>query len=316
MISKDLEKFIKDLSQNDRKTLTQKTAKLFEEGGELSKKVLGYDGIYGSNHRIIKKEDILEELADIFLVNMSMVYNLGIDSKTFESKLFEKAQVWQNIQAKEDRAILNGDLMPYEIHITVSNPEGIDIDTYKKDCATIGVKPILLALQDKKGAKIMSDVMTSSRIYGTNNDALVEMKRISNELSNMGYNVIREKIEASYWHQKAPFREDGDTKMPQGCYFECHLNIECTEDRMPELSDIALKNDCHLSSNVFKMFDDGSFTIMMTYRNYNDVYEDFKEKLEIIKADLFAKRFKVEKEIAEFSIYDTNLSHDSKWLGL
>lgn len=314
MISKNLELFIKDLSATDKKTLTQKTAKLFEEGGELSKKVLGYDGIYGTNHRMVTKEDILEELVDIYLVNTSMLHDLGISNDDFENKLFEKAQIWQNLQVKEDRASANGDLMAYEIHITLNDPEGINIDLFKHDCKIIGVKPILLALQDQKGNKVMNDIMTSSKIYGTNSKAIVEMDRISNELTECGYTVIRKKIEAAFYHQKAPFSADGDTEMPESCYFECHFNVGCTDEKLQQLSTIADNTDCHLSTNAFKTFGDGSFTIMMTYRSYTQMYEEFERQLDKIKSCLIAKAFNIEKEIVEFSIYDTKISHDKKWL--
>ncbi len=306
--------YIKLLSHNDKKTLTQKVAKLFEEGGELAKVVLPFEGAYATNHRVVDKRKLLEECVDVFLVNQSIMYSLGFGDDEFNDLVMEKAQVWQGLQVKEDRALANGDTMPYEIHITLNAEEGIDIDQYKRDCHEIGVKPIVLALQDQKGTKVMDDVMTSSKLFGNNGEAFDEMKRISIGLSTKGYNVIREKIEASYWHQKAPFKEDGDTTMPDGCYFECHLNVACSEDRMEQLSNIATDNNCHLSSNAFKKFDDGTFTIMMTYRSYDEMYEDFEVKLSAIKNQLLYGGFKLEKEIVEFSIYDTKLTHDSKWL--
>ena len=69
--------YIKKLSLNDKKNLVQKTLKLGEEFGELSKKILPYVGSYGTNHRIVNKDKILEELADLHLVNQSILYDLG-----------------------------------------------------------------------------------------------------------------------------------------------------------------------------------------------------------------------------------------------
>jgi len=315
----NLDKFIKDLTKNDKKTLIEKSAKLFEEGGELAKVILPFEGAYATNHRVVEKERILEECADVFLVNLSIVYSLGFSDEEFYSMVMRKAEIWQNLQIKEDRAIAKNkeartDEMPYEIHITVNAEDGIDIEKYKVDCKEIGVKPILLALQDKSAKKVMDDVMTSSKIYGNNGDAFNEMKRISKCLTKRGYNVIREKIEASYWHPKAPFKESGDTTMPEGCYFECHLNITVTDETLPKLSEIAKETNCHLSRNVFKMNSDGSFKIMMTYRSYEQMFEDFNEHLEFIKKRLQEENFNLEKETIEFSIYDTKISHDKKWL--
>jgi NTP pyrophosphatase (non-canonical NTP hydrolase) len=314
MNTHDLNQYIKDLTANDRKTLTQKVAKLFEEGGELAKAILPFEGAYATNHRVVDKRKLLEEAADVYLVNQSILYSLGFSDQEFEDMVFEKAQVWNALQVKEDRSLANGDTMPYEIHITVNAEDGIDIEHYKAHCAEIGVKPIVLALQDQAGSKVMDDVMTSSKFYGNNGEAFEEMKRISGELAMYGYNVIREKIEGSYWHPKAPFRADGDTTMPENCYFECHLNVQCTDDRLQHLSKIAKSTNCHLSSNAFKKFEDGSFTIMMTYRSYDQMFEDFEDHLEFIKNNLNWAGFKLEKEIVEFSIYDTRINHDSKWL--
>lgn len=310
----EINEYIKDLTANDRKTLTQKVAKLFEEGGELAKVVLPFEGAYATNHRVVDKRKLLEEVVDIHLVNQSILYSLGFSDEEFNALLFEKAQVWNGLQVKEDRALAKSAKMPYEIHITINAEGGIDLAKYKLDCEEVGVKPIVLALQDTKGTKVMDDVMTSSKLYGHNGLAYEEMKRISTEMSNKGYNVIREKLEASFWHQKAPFKEDGDTKMPEGCYFEVHLNIVCNTNRMEELSAIAENTDCHLSSNAFKTFEDGSFTIMMTYRSYEQMYEDFEASLYDIKKQLETNAFKIEKEIVEFAIYDTKINHDSKWL--
>lgn len=314
MTTETLNQYIKDLTANDKKTLTQKVTKLFEEGGELAKWVLPFEGAYATNHRVVDKRKILEEVADVYLVNQSILYSLGFTDSEFEDMVLRKAQIWHGLQVKEDRALAKSDKMPYEIHITVNATLGIDIEKYKIDCASIGVKPIVLALQDQNANKVMDDVMTSSKFYGNNGEAFDNMRKISKQLSELGYNVIREKIESSYWHQKAPFKVDGDTKMPEGCYFECHFNVECTTEKLAKLSNIAKATGCHLSKNVFKIFDDGIFTIMMTYRSYDKMYEDFEEHLEFIKTNLHFSDFKLEKEIVEFSIYDTKINHDSKWL--
>jgi len=311
---KDNLKYVKMLSLNDKKTLTQKALKLSEEVGELASVILPYEGAYATNHRVVNKKKLLEECVDIFLVNQSIIYDLGFTDEDFNDLVMDKAQIWNGLQVKEDRALIKGDTMPYEIHITLNAQNGINIDKFKEDCKNIKVKPILLDLQNQSGESVMDDVMTSSKIFGNNGEAFDEMKRISKDLSNLGYDIIREKIEASYWHPLAPFKEDGDTEMPDGCYFECHLNILCSEDRMVELSTISKSNNCHLSKNAFKSFPDGSFTIMMTYRSYTEMYEEFEDKLQIIKGILEMSKFSIEKEVVEFSIYDTNNNHDNKWL--
>lgn len=307
-----LNNYIENLSKNDKKDLVQKTLKLGEEFGELAKVVLPYKGAYGTNHRVINKDKILEEIVDIFLVNQSLIHELGYNLDDFYDKVFEKAQIWESLQKKEDRAISKSELMPYEIHITLKDVS--DIKKFKEDCKSLGVKPIVLALQDSSFNKKMDDIMTSHKVYGNNGDAFEEMNRVSESLKKIGYKVIREKIEASYWHTKAPFRADKDKIMPKGCYFEVHLNIRCNNEIRDILANIAKDKKCHLSTNIFKKFDNQEYTIMMTYRAYEGTYEDFEEHLESIKKDLNLNNFNVEKEIVEFAIYDTKINHDDIWL--
>jgi NTP pyrophosphatase (non-canonical NTP hydrolase) len=309
-----INEYIKQLSLNDKKSITQKTLKLAEELGELSKIILPFEGAYATNHRIVDTQKILEELVDIHLVNQSIMYSMGFTESEFNDMLIRKSQKWNQLQVKEDFSLSKSELMPYEIHITVNTEDGIDIQKYKEDCVEIGVKPIVLALQDQTATKVMDDVMTSSKLVGNNGEAFNEMMRISKALSNKGYKVIRNKIEASYWHTKAPFREAGDITMPEGCYFECHFNVECTDKKLVELTLIAKDTQCHLSQNAFKINADDTFTIMMTYRSYTQMFEDFNEHLDIIKHYLNTSGFPLEKEIIEFSIYDTRITHDAKWL--
>lgn len=312
-----LNNYINDLTKNDKKSLTEKMVKLFEEGGELAKAILPFEGVYTANHKLVNKRKLLEEIADIHLVNQSILYSLGFTDDEFEKMVFEKARIWNNLQVKEDRALAKSEKMPFEIHITVSTDakDGIDILKFSKHCTSIDVKPIVLDLQDKYGSVIMHEVMTSSKLYGSNKDAFSELNRISSALTSFGYNVVREKIESAFFHTKAPFRSDGDSIMPDGCYFECHFNVICTQDDLNNLTQIANSTDCHLSKNIFKKFDDGSFTIMLTYRSYEKMYEDFEKHLTFIKHSLQSFDLSIEKEIVEFSIYDTKTSHDSIWLG-
>ena len=108
-----------------------------------------------------------------------------------------KSEYWQLIQTKEEGVEYP---IPFELHITIERTE--DIDKYVDDCKDIGVKPIVLDLQND-GEVIMKDVMTSSHVYGVNADSYIEVKRISNALKELGYHVIREKVESVPWHPMA-----------------------------------------------------------------------------------------------------------------
>lgn len=307
--------YIKTLTKNDKKNLSQKALKTCEEVGELAKVILPYENAFATTHRFVDRVRILEECVDSYLCLMSIAYDLNFSDEEFEAMVNHKMKIWADLQAREGRIKYP---VPYEIHITVepiygTNGNVISIDDFRSACKQLNVKPILLDLH-LQGGKTMKDLMTSSSFMGNNREAFEEMKRIANGLSALGYTVIREKIETIPWHPAAPSRAHENPTMPPNCYFESHLNVLCTQNRLKQLKQIAELHEARRSSNVFKRFDDGTFTIMVTYRNYETVYEDFKSKLEEIKKDLKENGFELEKEIVEFSVFDTKVSHDTAWI--
>jgi len=312
--------YIRLLSKSDEKSLTQKTLKTCEEVGELAKVVLPFENAYATTHRFIDKKRILEELADTFLCVQSIVCDLDFTDEEFEEMVVHKMKFWADLQAREGRIKYP---IPFEIHVTVDMTEDPDntefrkqrlsVEGFKNTCKKIGVKPILLDLHLQSGA-VVKDMMTSSTIMGDNRKAFEELKRISNELTETGFKVIREKIETIPWHPAAPSEKHQNPTMPPHCYFESHLNVLCTQEKLKDLETIAMIHGARMSSNVFKKFEDGSFTIMVTLRDYKDQFESFKICLEDLKTSLANDDFQVEKEIVEFSVYDTKVSHDSEWI--
>lgn len=200
--------------------------------------------------------------------------------------------------------------LPFEIHVTVQQAEK---EHFISACHNLKVKPILLSIQTKQDSIL--DVMTSSTFVGNDQDAFNEMKRISNGLNALGLNVIREKIETVPWHHKAPNKSTGVTEMPNNCYFESHVAVTISDDsNLRSLKDICHKNDLHLSRNVFKENDDGSYIIMATYRKYDGSKDDFENQINIITSEMTSHGLSLDKTIIEFAVYDSNVSHDNLWL--
>jgi len=304
MMNNKLLKIIKELSINDTKTLSQKALKVSEECGELAKVILPFDNASGTLHRFSNKEKILEEVSDVILSAISIAYDLDFNDSEIIDMLYEKIIKWQKIQNKESK--INPNQIPFEIHITIKCP--INIDKYKIDCYDIGVKPIVLDLK-----KDLIDVMTSSKIVGTNKEAYFECIRISEALNVLGYDVIREKIESVTYHPSAPV--DVNDKMPENCYFESHIGCLVNDDNEKTVLEyIAKKNNAHLSRNVFKKNEDGSYINMVTYRQYDGTTKSFGDKIKHLQNELDDSGFKYDKIITEFSVYDTKVSHDLNWL--
>jgi len=300
--------YVRTLTAADKKTLSQKALKLTEEVGELAKVVLPFENAFATTHRFVDRSRILEELADCQLVLLSLLYDLDYSDEEFEQMVGHKMKYWADLQAREGRAKYP---VPYEIHVTVD--VGARLDHFKEACAEAKVKPILLDLHLQGGGS-MKDLMTSSVFMGNNRMAFDEMRRISTHLASRGFDVLREKIETIPWHPAAPSRTHQNPHMPPNCYFECHFNVLCTEEREAALDVVAKRHSAHKSRNAFKRYDNGTYTIMVTYRDYKMLYEDFRAGVDALKAALMTDGFQVEKEIVEFSVYDTKVSHDAAWL--
>jgi len=302
----ELTDFIRTLSEEDTKTLSQKALKVCEEVGELAKVILPFDNASGTIHRFVDRNNILEEVVDTYLSSISIAYSLGFSDEEINDMILEKSKKWARLQLLESKV---DDNIPYEIHITV---EFADREAFIHHCSTLGVKPIILALE--KDDLYIDDAMTSSVHFGNNRSAYEEMRRISNGLNDIGYEIIREKIETVPWHPASP-REDDNGVMPKDCYFETHIGVVLsTEEEKERLSKLAKSLSCHMSKNAFKKYENGSFTQMLTYRDYFSSMETFEKLANIFYEQIKANGFEVEKRITEFSIYDTKVSHDSKWL--
>ena len=338
-----IEEYIKELSKKDKKTLSQKALKLVEEVGELARVVLPYDSAHGTNHRFIDREALLEEIADVHLTNISIAHSLGFTDDDLNEMMVRKAEKWATLQAKEDKATFP---LPYEIHVTVDlensythkhiNEESLN--EFKEDCKSIGVKPIVIDLEMKDKSS-MKDVMTSSKFFGDNRTAYEESERIAKRLKEMGYEVVRNKIETVPWHPAAPQDKDKDHPLwhgepiPNGCYFESHIGVLVTKETKPDLEELVdflnesiceFSGTAKLSKNFFKKTEDGRFVNMLTYRSNMANAKEFESEVRAIEKIISGKNdwsmldgfrsFEYEKVEIEYAVYDTNVTHDAKWI--
>ena len=319
-----LNDFIKNLSIKDKKTLSQKGLKLAEEVGELARAILPYDSAPGTNHRFSDREQILEEIVDVYLTNISIAHSLGFTQDEMNDMLNKKSMKWAELQLKEEESTFP---LPFEIHVTVDT--GISftsLDLFKDDCSNINVKPIVIDLEMKDG--ILKDVMTSSKHFGDNRSAYEESIRISHELESKGYKVVRRKIETVPWHPAAPTFSTGEL-IPNGCYFESHIGVIIAPDEKERLQEFVdgLNSGCteagvirlcgtsKLSQNFFKKSKDGSkFVNMLTYRDNMTCKDNFVHDVDGIKWSLEKCGFNFEKVEVEYALYDTNITHDAKWI--
>jgi hypothetical protein len=257
----------------------------------------------------VTKPQILDNAADIILCAYSIAYNLGYDDSEIESMLLKKATKWSGLLSKESKGEFP---LPFELHLSVGEINNLDL--FKSDCETIGVKPIVIELE-KGSEMVMRDCMTSSVIIGDNNTAMDELIRIGFSLKVMGYKVVRRKIETVPWHPAAPSDETPyDIRKDEFRYFESHLRIVTTEDKRNDLVQIAKLEGAHLSRNYFKKLSESEYIAMMTLRHYGTTSNQFELDVKKLHKILTNVGFIVDKVEIEYAIYDSNMDHDKIWL--
>lgn len=289
-----------DLSYRDTKTLSQKGLKAAEEVGELGKAILPFEGAHGTNHRPPVEDKVIEECADIILVAFSIMASMGKSVEEIAQVISRKTDYWEFLVDNEDKADLES--LDFEVHITVE--EAVDVERFSEDCKELGVKPIILDLY--AGKTTIKDVMTSSHFRGNTRDAMTYAKRLAEGLREMGYRVLREKIETVPWHPAALVNAS-----KASAYFEAHVAFLPDE----RLADFARLHNIHLSRNTMKK--NGDVVTMGTYRvdasetnsrAFGNAVENICKHAELVGLKIKSKPH------TEYSLWDTNEKHDGEWL--
>lgn len=182
----------------------------------------------------------------------------------------------------------------YEIHLTIPHTE--DIEGFKSICKTLGVKPIVLDLDSK-----MVDYMTSSTFSGTESEVYDHTVKLKSQLKNSGYEVIRTKIETTLLNPIADVCTESN-------YYETHIAVNMNVSEKDSLKEALKYTDAHVSNNMFK-----TDVQMITIRSYEGNKGDHINMVDLILEGLDDK-FKIDKVIHEYCIYDSNVNHDAAWL--
>ncbi len=189
----------------------------------------------------------------------------------------------------------------FEIHVTVATS---DTEKFKTDCAALGCKPIVIEVQNQKCEYLQ--VMTSQKY--THTDYMEELRRTKNGLMDLGYNIIRLKVEAHPDY----LRIFGDVPVK---YFESHIRVKTDFENVEKLKILAIANRWHLSRNIFKSIDNGLFWQMLTYRIADSDKDTFFSQVVEFQKKLIQNFFESDKIEVEVCIFDTNEELDKKWLG-
>lgn len=205
--------------------------------------------------------------------------------------------------------------MNYEIHVTVQC-EDHRIEEFRTACQELGVKPIVIDMENN-GEHVLRDVMTSHRVKSESDDWVIDSAHaLAFALKGWCFEPTRVKVEAAPDHPLAPTTQT--QAMPKGCYWETHIPLTTKTDKyMDVLQNVCNKSKAHLSWNAFKRHTDGSFVQMATLRvhtgpryRFDKMRKKFMESLGLIFPP---EVLVVGTPEVEFTIYDTDVNHDSVW---
>lgn len=206
---------------------------------------------------------------------------------------------------------MNNKKIWYEIHVTASVTPS-EKERFVNICQNLNVKPIVLDLESYPNEVVIQDVMTSSKHYGTDESAFLEMMRIAQGLNAESFTVLRRKIESEPNHVNAP-QQQGEL-MLENTYFESHIAFEINEADRSKLAILAHGCSAHISRNPFKKTKLG-MVVMVTLRDYKSPFCVFKQSIDNLLNRAADQGFVPCKKIEiEFAVYDSNTMHDSAWL--
>lgn len=307
----DLIDTIKKLSNEDTKTLSQKALKLSSELGELSDVILPMEFALGERDKIRHRGHLLDEVADIMLVAMSIAFSNGFNEEELDEMLLRKSMLWAEKQ--QEQSAVDGNI-PHEIHITVATVPSLD--AFREDCKALGIKPIVLDLHTKEG-ELLSDMMTSQVVFGTTPEAFRVMDETGTRLTVLGYEVIRKKIEVAPWHPAAPKTHEQTLRAPEKEYYEAHIECILDAEGVTNAKYSALAHNARLSNSVSKRDPvNGNVTMMVTLRDYKVKHGRFEFLVLCLHNELASNMgtVSVRKPIIEYSIFDSNTERDAAWL--
>lgn len=190
--------------------------------------------------------------------------------------------------------------IPFELHITVSGIDAVHEQDFISQCAKQNGKALLIELAR---GEHMQQPMLSKVIYADGIDkAIADVGIEADILAANGFHVERIKIEVPAMYAnlfEAVYNKD--------MYYEWHCKVEYSN--VDSLLDLCNEHKVHLSRNALKNEADRRF---ITLREYGSK-EHFEERIAML-IDALNNKCTVQKQHAEYCVYDSNTLLDNGWL--
>jgi hypothetical protein len=199
----------------------------------------------------------------------------------------------------------------FEAHLTVQADDPERREAFRRLCAELGVKCVLIELA--RGTS-RSQPMTASYHRGELPQVMTDIDGLYRRLWEGGFPVIRVKLEAVATNPGVPVTDDDAAAWPEG-YFEFHAKLRLPAGaELGPLRVLCERHGAHLSRNERKRDEDGAAERFVTLRVYKAGRERAAGAYEELLRDLAGAQFQVGSQQREFTIYDGRADLDAGWL--
>jgi hypothetical protein len=193
--------------------------------------------------------------------------------------------------------------IPFELHLTIGPLNNDLIDSFIDSCTMLDAKPILIELA--QGEYLQQPMLTKLIHCKSLSEAQSTAIAYQRMLNKLNFEVRRMKIEIPANHYNATAWETNASFSP---YFEWHGKISF--ERQEELLLLCEKHRVHLSLNALK---DAQEVRFVTLREYG-TQQQFQTRVDQLIKDLCDQGWPIQKQQAEYCLFDDNVTLDTGWL--
>lgn len=186
------------------------------------------------------------------------------------------------------------------------------VQKFQQLCQQLDIKCVLIVLPM---GVTRSQPMTASYHRGTLAQVKAEVHHLADQISKVGFQVVRVKIEAMVYNQDIPV-EDGEVcDHPSTHYFEFHIKALLPADAdLKALEQRCTEQGARLSANALKQMANGYHQRFITLRLYALGRKSAQARFQALVKSLHSHGIKLAQPQQEYTVYDSNLLLDAGWL--
>ena len=204
--------------------------------------------------------------------------------------------------------------IPYEIHLTIADLTIEKTPFFVNLCQKQTGKAILIELA--QGENLQQPMFTKVIFEENLKNVLQKSNQYANIFVENDFAIKRLKIEIpaqySYLDTEHKLEESSINSVDFKHYFEWHAKLSTliNNEKMKDLLNICQENMVHLSKNTLKNEQNTRF---ITLREFGDKTV-FEQRITQLLENLQKNNFSIQKQQAEYCIYDDNTMLDNGWL--